>query len=440
MLKVCKFGGSSLASGEQFAKVKDIVTSDNSRRVVVVSAPGRRFSSDSKVTDLLYLCHAHIQYGVSYDDIFAMVEERYNEIKQSCGLTIDLEAEFAEIRSHMGKRMSTDYLASRGEYLNAKLMAEYLGYAFCDAKDWLFFGYDGKLDLERTYAAVRELIQRHQRVVLPGFYGSMPDGSIRTLSRGGSDITGALAAAAIDALAYENWTDVSGILMADPRIVDNPKPIERVTYAELRELSYMGAEVLHEEAVFPVRMKNVPLYIKNTNDPSAPGTLIQESFDGEDDELNNSHFITGISGRKHYTVISMGKIGMSGECGFLRKALEVTEKFGVSVEHVPTGIDSLTLVMPTGKVEHCLPELVAELKAVCQPDSIKVTGDISLIAVVGRKMAFRLGISGRLFANLGANNINIRLIEQGSDEIIIIVGVMDSDFEKAIQVLYYSFT
>ena len=441
MLKVCKFGGSSLASGEQFAKVKDIVKSDSARSVIVVSAPGRRFSGDSKVTDLLYLCHAHIQYGVSYENIFAMIEERYSEIKQSCGLTLDLEAEFTEIRSHMGKRMSTDYLASRGEYLNAKLMAEYLGYAFGDAKDWLFFGYDGKIDLDKTYDAVRELIRKHPRIVLPGFYGSMPDGTIRTLSRGGSDITGALAAAAIDAVAYENWTDVSGILMADPRIVDKPKSIERITYAELRELSYMGAEVLHEEAVFPVRMKDVPLYIKNTNDPSAPGTLIRESFDEEvDDEHSATHFITGISGRKHYTVISMGKIGMSGEAGFLRKALEVTEKFGVSVEHVPTGIDSLTLVMPTGKVERCLPELVAELKAVCQPDTIKVTGDISLIAVVGRKMAFRLGISGRLFANLGANDINIRLIEQGADEIIIIVGVMDADFEKAIQVLYYSFT
>lgn len=442
MLKVCKFGGSSLSCGEQFRKVKDIVQADATRSVIVVSAPGRRFDGDSKVTDLLYLCHAHLKYGVSYDGIFEMIEQRYNEIKEYCGLSVDLAAEFAEIRSHMHKRMSIDYLASRGEYLNALLMAEYLGYAFADARDWLHFNYDGKVDFEKTYASLAAIVAETPRVVLPGFYGSTPDGSIKTLSRGGSDVTGAIAAAAIGAGAYENWTDVSGILMANPKIVDNPKSIERITYAELRELSYMGAEVLHEETVFPVREKNIPLYIKNTNDPAAPGTLIGESF--EDDSLeednSNTRFITGISGRKHYTVISIHKIGRPNEVGLLRRALKVAEKYGVSVDHVPSGIDSFSLVIPSDAVEHCLHDMISDLKEACAPDSVKVTSDISLIAVVGRKMAFRPGISGRLFGMLGNNDINIRLIEQSADEIIIIVGVADKDFERTIRVMYNSFT
>lgn len=443
MIKVCKFGGSSLASGKQFEKVKNIVKADSARSVIVVSAPGKRNSSDNKITDLLYLCHAHLKYGVSYESIFEMIEQRYLEIKESCGLSLDLQKEFDEIRSHMHKGMNIDYLASRGEYLNAKLMAEYLGYAFADAADWLFFGYDGKVDFEKTYAALAEIVAVNPQIVLPGFYGSLPDGSVKTLSRGGSDITGAIAAAAINADAYENWTDVSGILLADPRIVDNPKSIDRVTYAELRELSYMGAEVLHEETVFPVREKNIPLYIKNTNAPDDPGTLIGESFgdEQEDDVLCNSRFITGITGRKDYTVITIHKAGSSGAMGLMmRKALETVEKYGVSVEHIPSGIDSFSLVVASKSVEKCFHELLSDLNKACNPDSIKVTKNISLIAVVGRRMAFRPGISGRLFATLGNSDINIRLIEQSADEIIIIVGVQDEDFEKTIKVLYYSFT
>ncbi len=441
MIKVCKFGGSSLASGEQFKKVKDIVKGDETRCVVVVSAPGRRFDGDSKITDLLYLCHAHLKYGVSYESIFELIEQRYCEIRSYCGLSCDLDSEFELIRSKMCKRMNVDYLASRGEYLNAKLMAEYLGFEFADAKDWLFFGYDGKVDFHKTNDALRKIISETPKVVIPGFYGAMPDGSIRTFSRGGSDITGAIAAAAIGAGAYENWTDVSGILMADPRIVSNPKSIEKITYAELREMSYMGAEVLHEEAVFPVRKVDIPLYIKNTNDPEAAGTLIRESFpnDLEDDD-SSTRFITGISGRKHFTIITLHKVGMSGEVGLIRKALEVVERFGVPIEHVPSGVDSFSLVIASDALENCLHDMISELQTVCQPDTVKVTEDISLIAVVGRKMAFKPGVSGRLFATLGSNNINIRLIEQSADEIIIVVGVKDEDFEKTIKVLYYSFT
>ena len=414
--------------------------------MVVVSAPGRRFEGDSKITDLLYLCHAHLKSGVSYESIFELIEQRYCEIRSYCGLFCDLDSEFELIRSKMCKRMNVDYLASRGEYLNAKLMAEYLGAEFADAKDWLSFGYDGKVDFHKTNDALRKIISETPKVVIPGFYGAMPDGSIRTFSRGGSDITGAIAAAAIAAAAigagaYENWTDVSGILMADPRIVSNPKSIEKITYAELREMSYMGAEVLHEEAVSPVRKVDIPLYIKNTNDPEAAGTLIRESFpnDLEDDD-SSTRFITGISGRKHFTIITLHKVGMSGEVGLIRKALEAVERFGVPIEHVPSGVDSFSLVIASDALENCLHDMISELQTVCRPDTVKVTEDISLIAVVGRKMAFKPGVSGRLFATLGSNNINIRLIEQSADEIIIVVGVKDEDFEKTIKVLYYSFT
>ncbi len=439
MLKVVKFGGSSLSSAEQFARVKAIVDADPARKVVVVSAPGKRFSGDTKVTDLLYICHAHVKYHAPFDDVFEDISGRYREIAAGCGLSFDLEGELADVKDFIQKAPTPDAIASRGEYLNAKLMAEYLGYTFVDSKDWLCFNYDGRVDFEKSYAALKDLFARTTRIVIPGFYGAMPDGEIKTFTRGGSDVTGAIAAAALDADAYENWTDVSGILMADPRIVENPRPIEQVTFSELRELSYMGADVLHEETVFPVRQKNIPLYIKNTNDPSALGTLILEEFDRESEE-DKKRFVTGITGRKHYSIITLSKARMNSEPGFIRHALKIVEKYGITVEYITSSIDSFSIVVSTKQIEFSLHELTADLNEVLNPDRIKVDHGISLVAVVGRRMAWNVGVSGKLFATLGENSINIRMIEQGSDEINIIIGVDDKDFKKTIRVLYDSFT
>ncbi len=434
MLKVCKFGGSSLASGESFEKVKKIIDADKSRMVVVVSAPGKRFKDDIKVTDLLYICHAHIKYSVPFTDIFEQIKERYRLIHKSCGLTQDIEYEFDKIASSLNKKTSVDYIVSRGEYLNARLMAEYLGFTFVDSASWLVFNFNGKVDFERSYKNLSKIIEENPRVVIPGFYGVTPDGNIKTFSRGGSDITGAIAAAAINADMYENWTDVSGIMTADPRIVDNPRPIENVTFAELRELSYMGADVLHEETVFPVRQKSIPLYIKNTNDMNARGTLIMESF--PDDEDKNSHFITGISGKKNFSIITIAKSRMNDEIGYVRKTLEVFERFQVPIEHIPSSIDSFSVVVASSHVENCMHEIISALNDAVNPDSIKIDNEISLIAIVGRKLASNIGIAGKIFTALGENDINIKMIEQGADEINIIIGVSDRNFKKTIKVLY----
>ena len=434
MLKVLKFGGSSLADARQFAKVKSIVEADPARRVVIVSAPGKRFSGDHKITDLLYLCAAHIKYGVSCEDIFAMIRDRYNEIIAECGLHISLDKEFDALWDKMKNGISQDELASRGEYFSARLMAEYLGYEFVDAARWIKFKFDGTVDQDASYEALRSLAE-DRKVVIPGFYGVMPDGHIRTFSRGGSDITGALAAAALGADVYENWTDVSGILMADPRIVDDPEPIRRVTYSELRELSYIGAQVLHEGTIFPVREKNIPLNIRNTNAPDHPGTLIMESFDDVDD----GRLITGIAGKKNYSIITIAKTGMSSSVGMFRQVFEVFERHGVSIEYAPSGIDCLSLVVPSEKVAPCLYSILGELEKQLRPDNLHVTENISIVAAVGRKMVFRPGTSGRIFAALGEHGINIRMISQGPDELNIIVGVDTKDFAPAIQVLYNSF-
>lgn len=438
-MKVVKFGGSSLSCGATFQKVREIVQSDPSRRVVVVSAPGKRTPDDNKVTDLLYICEAHLRYKVGLEDIWENIANRYREIAATCHLSLDVEALLSEVRAGLKRGAEVDAIVSRGEYLNARLMAAYLGYDFIDATEWLFFRYDGTVDHEKTYAALQELGRAHERMVLPGFYGARPDGTVHTFSRGGSDVTGALAAAALGAESYENWTDVSGILMADPKIVQDPRPIERITFNELRELSYMGAEVLHEETVFPVRQKNIPLYIKNTNDPAAAGTLIMESFSDESEE-EKKRFITGITGKKHYSIITIHKSRMTDDPTFIRRVLELTEKYHLSVEHLPTSIDSFSLVIATAQLEYCLHALLADIQQDCAPDTIKVCDGISLIAVVGRRMAKSLGVSGQLFATLGQNGINIRMIEQGADEINIIVGVRDEDFSRAIRTLYDSFT
>ena len=436
MLKVTKFGGSSMADAGQYRKVREIVSSDPHRRVVIVSAAGKRDSSDHKITDLLYLCYAHIQYGVDCNQIFEMIRDRYLQIRDELGLKLDLESEFAALKDRLDhKAISQDELVSRGEYFSAKLMAAYLGFQFVDAALWIQFKMDGSVDREASYKALKRLV-RGNGVVIPGFYGVMPDGRIHTFSRGGSDITGALAAAALDADVYENWTDVSGILMADPRIVENPQPIPEVTYDELRELSYSGAQVLHEGTIFPVREKGIPLNIRNTNAPNDPGTMIQESFTSANDEQRP---ITGITGKKDFSIISMSKRGMGNEVGVLRKMLTVFERHGISVDFTPNGIDNVSVVVPTEAVSHNLYNILAEIQQEVQPDSLNVHDHIAVVAAVGRRMAFRPGISGQIFAALGQAGINIRMINQGPDELNIIFGVDNKDFAEAIRVLYNSF-
>ncbi len=436
-MKVVKFGGSSMADAGQYRKVREILLADPERKVVIVSAAGKRFSGDHKLTDLLYLCHAHVQYGVDCSSIFEMIANRYLDIRDELGLDLQLEPELLELKKRIDAREVTqEELVSRGEYFSAKLMAAYLGFQFVDAADWVKFDMDGTVNKEASYEALNHQILLGYGAVIPGFYGSMPDGTIHTFSRGGSDITGALAAAALDADVYENWTDVSGILMADPRIVDHPQAIPEVTYDELRELSYSGAQVLHEDCIFPVREKNIPVNIRNTNAPEDPGTMIQEEFEGDHDP---DRFITGITGKKDFSIISLTKRGMSNQVGVLRKVLTVLERHGVSVDYVPNGIDNVSVVLPTAAVEKELYTILAEIQKEAEPDSLKVHHQIAVVAAVGRKMASRPGISGKIFAALGQSDINIRMINQGPDELNIIFGVDNKDFADAIKVLYNSF-
>ena len=365
-----------------------------------------------------------------------MISSRYREIRDELKITLDLETEFASLKKRLDvKNVSQDELVSRGEYFSAKLMAAFLGFQFVDAADWVKFNMDGTVDQEASYAALRSKATG-KGIVTPGFYGIMPDGAIRTFSRGGSDITGALAAAALSADVYENWTDVSGILMADPRIVENPQPIPEVTYDELRELSYSGAQVLHEGTIFPVREKNIPLNIRNTNAPDDPGTMIQERFDTDADP---NRFITGITGKKDFSIITMFKRGMTSQVGVLRRVLTVLERHGISVDFVPNGIDNVSVVAPTEALAPNLYTILAEIQNEVEPDSLEVHDQIAVVAAVGRQMAYRPGISGKLFAALGDAGINIRMINQGPDELNIIIGVDNKDFKETIRVLYNSF-
>ncbi len=436
-MKVVKFGGSSMADAGQYRKIRDILQSDPSRRVVIVSAAGKRDSNDHKITDLLYLCHSHVKYGVDCDRIFQMIASRYVGIRNELGLALAIEPELEELKKKLdAKRISREELVSRGEYFSAKLMAAYLGFQFIDAADWVKFNMDGTVDQETSYEELRSRITPGLGAVIPGFYGTMPDGAVHTFSRGGSDITGSLAAAALDAEVYENWTDVSGILMADPRIVEDPQTIPEVTYDELRELSYSGAQVLHEDSVFPVREKNIPVNIRNTNAPNDPGTLIKESFDGDHDP---ERFITGITGKKDFSIISLSKRGMSNQVGVLHKVLTVLVRHNISVDYVPNGIDNVSVVVPTASIEKELYTIMAEIQREAEPDTLDVHHQIAVVAAVGRRMAFRPGISGKIFAALGEAGINIRMINQGPDELNIILGVDNKDFAQAIRVLYNSF-
>ncbi len=435
MVKVAKFGGSSVAGAEQFKKVKAIVDRDPGIKVVVVSAAGKRSSDDHKLTDLLYLCHAHLSYGVPCDDIIHTIERRLCQIKDELGISFDVGAEMEKLEKSMSKDMSADELVSRGEYLTSRLMADYLGFQFVDAADCVAFSFDGQIDKEKTYEAIARAYREYGRIVLPGFYGKLPNGRIKVMTRGGSDISGALAAAAIDADVYENWTDVSGILMADPRIVKDPQPIEKITYAELRELAFMGASVLHEESVLPVKEKGIALNIRNTNCPEHPGTVIVDKIEAEE---SHERFLTGIAGRKNFTIITVSKRNINTS-QTLRQALEILDRYHANVEHITLGLDSFALVTATATLGDGLYSLMGDLEKSCRPDNIQVNDGIALVAAVGRKMTYRPGISGKIFRALGEEKINIRTIAQGADELSIIVGVENKNYEAAVRVLYESF-
>ena len=434
MLKITKFGGSSCASAEQFRKVKAIIEADPSRRFVVVSAAGRKTKKDNKITDLLYLCRAHVDYHVDYHPVFEIIRARFLEIKAELGLSTPIEADL-DVLCEKLPDLAVDELVSRGEYFTARLMADFLGFPFVDATDVIAMEFDGSFNFEKTSENLKAVLKEHDCFVMPGFYGKTPDGAVRVMTRGGSDISGSILARCLQADMYENWTDVSGFLMADPRIVENPRNIERITYEELRELSYMGASVLHEDAIFPIREYNIPIHVLNTNRPQDPGTLVLAKI--EDDE--NGPLITGIAGKKGFLSIEIFKRNMSNMVGVVSGTLDVLRKYGVSIEHLPSGIDSFNVVLSRRDVEHNLYDILAEVKEKVSPDSIRVTEPLALIAVVGRNMNARVGSSGKLFTALGAAGVNIRMISQGSSEIDIIVGVSEPDFDKAVRALYDTF-
>ena len=431
MKKVVKFGGSSLASAEQFKKVGDIVRSDKSRKYVVPSAPGKRFGADTKVTDMLYQTYALAEAGKDFISELQSIKERYNEIIKGLKLNMTLDAEFETIADMFKSKAGSDYAASRGEYLNGKIMANYLGFEFIDAAEVIFFDEEGNFDAEKTNNILSVRLGKVDNAVVPGFYGSTPDGKVKTFSRGGSDITGSIVSRAARVDLYENWTDVSGFLVADPRIIDNPEPIETITYRELRELSYMGASVLHEDAIFPVRREGIPINIKNTNAPEDPGTWIVESTCQK-----SKYVITGIAGKKGCCSVNIDKAKMNSEIGFCRKVLGVFEDNGISIEHMPSGIDTMTVFVHQDEFMDKEQQVVSGIHRMTHPDSIDIEADLALIAVVGRGMRSTRGTAGRIFASLAHANINVKMIDQGSSELNIIIGVANADFEAAIKAIY----
>lgn len=433
---VTKFGGSSLSEASQFRKVKEILLGDSNRMYVVPSAPGRREPDDAKVTDMLYTCHKLANKGelAEFEKVFAELSARYTEIIDELGLNLDFAPHLEQVHYAMLNGQSVDYAASRGEYLNGIILAEYLGWEFIDAAEVIFFDANHRFDSERTQEVLSARLAGTRYAVIPGFYGSNPDGTIRTFSRGGSDVTGAIVARAAGAELYENWTDVSGFLMADPRIVKRPKRIHVITYRELRELSYMGAGVLHEDAIFPVRMAGIPINIRNTNEPDNPGTMIVRA-----DESHVRGAITGIAGKKGFTAIAVEKNMMNSELGFGRRMLEALEECNVSFEHMPSGIDTMTVLVSDHNIEGRIDQVVEKIRRTCKPDHIEVISGLSLIATVGRGMVRYPGTAARIFGALADSGINIRMIDQGSSEINIITGVESADFEKAINAIYNAF-
>ena len=431
MKKVSKFGGSSLASAKQFKKVGDIIRADKSRRYVVPSAPGKRNDKDEKVTDMLYACYDAASEGRSYKKILEKIRGRYEEIIEGLDLNLNLDHEFAKLEENFLAGAGRDYAASRGEYLNGIVIANYLGYEFIDAAEVIFFDEQGNFEADLTDKELSERLSHVERAVVPGFYGSRPDGSIKTFSRGGSDVTGSIVAKAVHADLYENWTDVSGFLVTDPRIVEDPEVIETITYRELRELSYMGASVLHEDAIFPVRKEGIPINIRNTNRPSDPGTMIVEST------LKRPHYtITGIAGRKGFCAVNIEKAMMNTEVGFGRKVLSVFEKSGISFEHMPSGIDTMTIFVHQSEFEDHEQSVIAGIHRAVEPDVVELESDLALIAVVGRGMRSNRGTAGRVFSALAHARVNVKMIDQGSSEWNIIIGVKNDDFEKAIRAIY----
>ncbi len=436
MLKVVKFGGSSLADAKQFKKVADIVLAEECRRYVIPSAPGKRFSEDDKVTDLLYKCYEKASKGESIDDVFGIITERYDGIIADLGLeNFSLEEDYYFIRKSVLHKAGRDFVASRGEYLNGKILAKYLNFDFIDAAEVIFFREDGSFDSERTNEAMAQRLAKHEYAVIPGFYGAMPNDTIKTFSRGGSDITGSIVARAAKAEIYENWTDVSGFLMADPRIIDNPDVIDTITYRELRELSYMGATVLHEDAIFPVRFAGIPINIKNTNHPEDRGTMIVPTADPNE----SSKVITGIAGKKGFSVITMEKDMMNSELGFGRKVLEVLEKEGVSFEHLPSGIDTMSVIVSTQSIDGKRERIINQICKHVEPETISIEDNLALVAVVGRRMVAAKGTAAKVITAVAKANVNLRMIDQGSCELNIIIAVDENDFEKTLSAIYNEF-
>ena len=435
MKKVVKFGGSSLADAGQFRKVANIVLSEESRRYVVPSAPGKRFKEDDKVTDLLLACHKAAQEGGDWAAILDKIKARYTSICEELALSATLKHEFEEIEEHLQSGCSQDYMASRGEYLNGILLAEFLGYEFVDAARVVCFDEEGKYDSAKTQRIMKVVLAGVEKAVVPGFYGAMPDGGIKTFSRGGSDITGAIVAQAVSADLYEKWTDVSGFLMCDPRIVENPRPIRTITYRELRELSYMGATVLHAESIFPVKEAGIPINIRNTNEPEADGTMIV-AHAGADP---NGDIITGIAGKKGFVVIRIEKDMMNQEIGFGLKVLEVLKEFNISFEHLPSGIDTMCVVVSDQEVAGRENQLLSALTKATHPDYICLDRGLALVAVVGRGMRSAKGTASKVFSAVADGGVNIRMIDQGSSELNIIMGIREEDFEKTIQNIYHAF-
>ncbi|MDR0821515.1 MAG: aspartate kinase [Oscillospiraceae bacterium] len=432
MVKVVKFGGSSLANANQFKKVAEIVRSDSARRYVVPSAPGKRFGADIKVTDMLYACYDAIGEGANAEEEFRPIVERFDGIISALNLELDLETEYGTIVRNFKARAGRDYAASRGEYLCGIVLAKFLGFHFIDAARGVKFYPNGEFDADLTEASLQVLLDKHGKAVIPGFYGAKPNGEIKTFSRGGSDVTGSLVAKAVRAALYENWTDVPGVLLADPRIVDNPKVIKTLTYRELRELSYMGATVLHESAIFPVRTAKIPINIRNTNTPTLPGTMIVPQTD------DNPTLLTGIAGKKGFAVINLEKDEMNNEIGFLRRILTLFEAEGINFEHIPSGIDTLSVII-SGDDYKSRPGLIDRITKVARPDRLSVEHDLALVAIVGRGMRERRGTATRVFASLAHAGVNIKMIDQGSSELNIIVGIKNDDFEKAIRAVYDTF-
>jgi aspartate kinase len=435
-IKVAKFGGSSVSDANQLKKVKGIIESDKERRYVVVSAPGKRSEEDSKITDLLYLCKTHIDHNVSFDQVFSVIYDRFKSIEKELGVDVGLDKHFDILRENLLAGCPIDYLVSRGEYFNAMIIAAYLNFDFVDPTGLILFDNKGRFLYDETNDALSNELSKHKKAVLPGFYGSHIDGNIKTFSRGGSDISGALVAKAVKADVYENWTDVSGFLMADPRIVKKPKPIRVITYKELRELSYMGATVLHEDAIFPVRQVDIPINIRNTNEPDHPGTIILSEIPAH---MHDDTIITGIAGRKDFTVIGIYKDMMNSEVGFVKKILSILEDYDISFEHLPSGIDTVSVVISNKNLEGKLEDILADFDKKLAPDTLDVYQDMALIATVGLGMARTPGVSSRLFKALYEANVNVRMIDQGSSEMNIIVGVQNSDFEVAIKAIYKAF-